>query len=50
MIYDGKSAREINQRIVLSKTTFSTKKDVWLNMKKKLIKTYVWSVAKKKVF
>ncbi|KAL4132882.1 hypothetical protein QTP88_009959 [Uroleucon formosanum] len=48
---DGKSVHEIKQRIALAKIAFSkkhkllTSKNIHLNIKKRLIKTYVWSVA-----
>ncbi|KAL4097313.1 hypothetical protein QTP88_022107 [Uroleucon formosanum] len=48
---DGKSVHEIKQRIALAKIAFSkkhkllTSKKIHLNIKKRLIKTYVWSVA-----
>ena len=48
---DGKSVHEIKQRIALAKIAFSkkqkllTSKRIHLNIKKRLIKTYVWSVA-----
>jgi hypothetical protein len=51
IISDGKSVHEIKQRIALAKIAFSkkqkllTSKRIHLNIKKRLIKTYVWSVA-----
>ena len=48
---DGKNVHEIKQRITLAKIAFSkkqkllTSKKIHLNIKKRLIKTYVWSVA-----
>jgi len=47
----GKSVHKIKQRIALAKTAFSkkhkllTSKKIHLNIKKRLIKTYVWSIA-----
>jgi len=47
---DGKSAREIKKRISLAKTAFSkkrkllTQKNLHLNIKKRLTKTYVYEV------
>lgn len=47
---NGKSVREIQQCISLAKTAFSekpkllTSKRLYLNIKKRLIKTYVWIV------
>lgn len=48
--YNGKSVRKIQQCISLAKTAFSekpkllTSKRLYLNIKKRLIKAYVWSV------
>ncbi|VVC44876.1 Hypothetical protein CINCED_3A025687 [Cinara cedri] len=49
--FDSKSVRELKQRIELAITAFSkkqkllTSKKLHLNIKKRLIKTYVWNVA-----
>lgn len=48
---DGKSVHKLKQRITFAKTVFGkkhkllTSKKIHLNIKKRLIKTYVWSVA-----
>lgn len=48
---DGKSVRKIEQSIALAKTAFIKKrkllisKKLYLNIKKMLIQTYVWSFA-----
>jgi len=47
---DGKCTREIKSRIAMEKVTFSKKKTLFtskldLNLRKKLIKCYIWSMA-----
>jgi len=47
---DGRCTREIKSRIAMAKTAFSKKKTLFtskldLNLRKKLIKCYIWSMA-----
>ena len=47
---DGRCTREITSRIVMAKAAFSKKKTLFaskldLNLRKKLIKCYIWSMA-----
>ena len=47
---DGRCIREIKSRIAMAKATFSKKKTLFtskldLNLRKKLIKCYIWSMA-----
>jgi len=47
---DGRCTREIKSRIALAKAAFSKKKTLFtskfdLNLRKKLIKCYIWSMA-----
>jgi len=47
---DGRCTREIKSRIAMAKAAFSKKKTLFtskldLNLRKKLIKCYIWSVA-----
>ena len=47
---DGRCTREIKSRIAIAKTEFSKKKNIFtsklnLNLRKKLIKCYIWSMA-----
>ena len=47
---DGRCTREIKSRIAMAKAAFSKKKTLFtskleLNLRKKLIKCYIWSIA-----
>ena len=47
---DGRCMREIKSRIVMEKVSFNKKKTLFtskldLNMRKKLVKCYIWSMA-----
>ena len=47
---DGRCTREIKSRIAMAKAPFSKKKTLFtskldLNLRKKLIKCYIWSMA-----
>ena len=47
---DGRCTREIKSRIAMAKAAFSKKKTLFtskldLNLRKKLIKCYIWSMA-----
>ena len=47
---DARCTREIKTRIVIAKTAFNRKKTLFtskldLNLRKKLVKCYIWSVA-----
>ena len=47
---DGRCTREIKSRIAMAKASFSKKKTLFtskldLNLRKKLIKCYIWSMA-----
>ena len=47
---DGRCTREIKSRIAMAKTAFNKKKTLFtskldLNLRKKLIKCYIWSMA-----
>jgi hypothetical protein len=49
-IYDASSTREIKSRIAMAKAAFNKKKTLFtskldLNLRKKLVKCYIWSVA-----
>jgi hypothetical protein len=51
---DARCTREIKYRIVMTKAAFSRKKTVLnrkleLNLRKKLVKCYIWSMAARKV-
>jgi hypothetical protein len=47
---DARCAREIKSRIVMAKAAFNKKKTLFtnkldLNLRKKLVKCYIWSIA-----
>jgi len=47
---DGRSTREIKSRIAMAKAAFNKKKALFtskldLNLRKKLVKCYIWSMA-----
>ncbi|RXY27484.1 hypothetical protein DD577_28870, partial [Klebsiella pneumoniae] len=47
---DARCTREIKSRIAMAKTAFNKKKNLFtskleLNLRKKLVKCYIWSIA-----